>query len=68
MNSKLNAALHAADAADNYEAIIDRRQAARSRESWCDCCKTWVEKKSMAQHLTTDEHAAAWRKADAWKM
>ena len=66
--SKLNAAFDAADAAERYETIIDRREAARSREDWCDCCREWVEKKSMAQHLTTDNHVAACRKADAWKI
>ena len=66
--SKLNAALDRADAIARYEALVDRRKAAQSREAWCDCCRVWVEKQSMAQHLTTQVHAAAQRRADAWKM
>ena len=68
MTNKLNTALDAADAADRYEALRNRREAARAREQWCDVCKAWVEKKSMVQHLETDSHRDACRKADAWKM
>ena len=68
MDSKLSIALDQADAADRYEALAARRDAALTREAWCDCCKAWVAKREMAQHLETPEHAEACRKADAWKM
>lgn len=66
--TKINPYLDAADAANKYEALRDRRDAARSRETWCDACRAWVATASMAQHLRSDAHVDACRKADAWKM
>jgi hypothetical protein len=66
--SKLNEALDRADAADGYETLRGRREMQRGREEWCDCCRAWVEKKSMDEHCETDDHVAAQLRADAWKM
>ncbi len=68
MGSKLSAALDRADAADRYEAIVNRRNAALSRMDWCDPCREWVSRNLMAQHVGSEGHIKACRKADAWKM
>ena len=66
--TNFHTALDAANAADRYEALRGRREMARGRETWCDCCREWVLLRAIEQHLTTDDHASAQLRADAWKM
>ena len=68
MDNKLSAALDRADAGDKYEAIVSRRDAALARCQWCDACLDWIPRKEMSEHVKTQGHLDACRKADAWKM